>query len=97
MLTSADLSRVNLQQCAEATELDLEQFDACMQTNQYGQKISKDMTGGSQIGVQGTPSSVLISAKQNTQFLSGALSIEDLQPMINAALRSERTVKARNA
>ncbi|HBG35355.1 MAG TPA: copper resistance protein [Holosporales bacterium] len=46
------------------------------------------MAKGTEEGVSGTPGTIIIDAKGNTQLVPGALPFEQVKPMIEKALQS---------
>jgi protein-disulfide isomerase len=53
---AGQFSDVRLQAFADSLELDMEQFNACLETAKYQSKIEADLALGSEKGVDGTPS-----------------------------------------
>ena len=54
---------------------------------EYAQKVKDQMAKGSEEGVSGTPGTIIIDAKGQTQLVPGALPFEQIKPMIDAALK----------
>lgn len=78
-LTISDLKKY-------ATELGLneDQFDECLDTNKYAQKIADDMIEGEKIGVSGTPAFSI-----NGKLVSGALPFSSFKEAIDDQLQDE--------
>lgn len=74
-----------------AKELGLNEskFKDCLDTGKYAQHVKDDMSGGSAAGVTGTPGSILIDAKGDSQLLSGAVPFSTLKSAIDAALAAK--------
>ena len=61
------LTDENLKEYAEQLELDLDKFNACLESNKHQAAINEDMRIGQQAGVTGTPAFFV-----NGRFLNGA-------------------------
>ena len=57
------LSRTELPKIAEYVGLNVNDFNNCLSTGKYATKVEADFTEGVNVGVQGTPSSILIVKK----------------------------------
>lgn len=66
---------------ASETDLDMEQFTACLDQEKYGDQIDADLNEGYRSGVQGTPTFVI-----NGKMISGAVPFETFQQIIEAEL-----------
>src|SRR3989344_882390 len=73
-----------------AKELGLNEasFKQCLDSGEMAQKVKDQMAKGSEEGVTGTPGTIIIDAKGNTQLVPGALPFEQVKPMIEKALQS---------
>src|SRR3972149_4472554 len=73
-----------------AKELGLNEssFKQCLDSGEMAQKVKYQMAKGSEEGVTGTPGTIIIDAKGNTQLVPGALPFEKVKPMIEKALQS---------
>jgi len=69
-----DLNEENLKKWAEEMELDMTEFNTCLDTHKYAEKVKLSMTEGQKVGVSGTPS-VLIE----DQLVVGAVPFEDVE------------------
>lgn len=61
--------------------LDTEQFNMCLDTGKYAQKVQDDMKQGAAAGIRGTPGFII-----NGQLVSGAQPYSVFEQVINAAL-----------
>jgi protein-disulfide isomerase len=79
-----------LSSIAEATGLDMTQFDKCYSSNKYQSQVDQDAKDALAAGVTGTPSFVLIytdaTGKEVSQLIEGAQPIDVFQKDIDAAL-----------
>ena len=73
-----------------AKELGLNEssFQQCLDSGEMAQKVKDQMAKGSEEGVTGTPGTIIIDAKGNTQLVPGALPFEQVKLMIDKALKS---------
>ncbi|OGI97561.1 hypothetical protein A3A11_01890 [Candidatus Nomurabacteria bacterium RIFCSPLOWO2_01_FULL_43_15] len=73
-----------------AKELGLNEsaFKQCLDSGEMAQKVKDQMAKGTEEGVSGTPGTIIIDAKGNTQLVPGALPFEQVKPMIEKALQS---------
>lgn len=71
-----------------AKELGLNEssFKQCLDSGEMAQKVKDQMAKGSEEGVSGTPGTIIIDAKGNTQLVPGALPFEQIKTMIDKAL-----------
>ncbi|MFA6889326.1 MAG: DsbA family protein, partial [Candidatus Woesearchaeota archaeon] len=75
------LSAYDVKGYAAGLSLDTEQFNRCLDSNKYAEKIQNDMNLGIASGVQGTPAFVI-----NGQLVVGAQPYSVFQTAIDAAL-----------
>lgn len=61
---------------------------SCLDNNEMAQKVKDQMTKGTEEGVTGTPGTIIIDAKGDTQLIPGALPFDQVKPMIETALKS---------
>ena len=57
------LDQKQLPEIAKFAGLDVEDFNNCLATGKFKEKVEKDFTDGVNIGIQGTPSSIIILEK----------------------------------
>ena len=74
-----------LKQHAAAIGLDLEKFNACFDSSKYGERVQQQMSAGSQLGVQSTPSIFI-----NGRLVSGAQPYEVFAGIIDDELARTR-------
>ncbi len=72
----------NFKNWAKDLGLDEQQFNACLDSGKYAQKVKADFQEGSAKGVNGTPATFI-----NGQLVSGALPYETLQQIIESELK----------
>ncbi|KXK13410.1 MAG: DSBA oxidoreductase [Chloroflexi bacterium OLB14] len=78
-----------IQAFAELIELNMEEFNSCLDTNKYADLIKQDGEDALAAGIQATPSFVLtytVNGEVKTKQLQGAQSYEVFQQEIEAAL-----------
>ena len=69
-----DLSEDKLKEWAEELELDMDEFNTCLNTNKHAEKVKLGMAEGQKVGVRGTPSVLL-----EDELVVGALPFEDVK------------------
>lgn len=83
-------SKDNLKSFAKNFNLNTEQFNLCLDTDKYSQKVSNDRSDGNALGVNSTPtffiSKSLKGSLINGEKSVGVLSLEVFKSKINAAL-----------
>ncbi len=78
----------NLTPLAEELGLDKAQFQACLDSGKYTQRVQDDAKEGANSGVTGTPGSILINHKTGAIALkSGALPVEMFKQTIDEMLK----------
>ncbi len=65
------------------------QFDSCLDTGKYAQKIKDNMAKGSAIGIQGTPGFAIGSEAEGFRTISGACPATLFEQAINAELEGK--------
>lgn len=89
--TTSNGTGIALDQLAPiATEIGLNstKFQTCVDSGEFAQKVKDEETTGASEGVTGTPGTIIIDAKGNTQLIPGALPYEQVKPLIDAALNA---------
>ncbi|MBD3303719.1 thioredoxin domain-containing protein [Candidatus Woesearchaeota archaeon] len=76
-----DISEESLKEWAEELELGMDDFNECLDTHKYAEKVKKSMAEGQQVGVKGTPS-ILIE----DELVVGARPFEDFEKVIEKKL-----------
>lgn len=66
---------------AKGLELNLNQFNSCLDSGKYAQQVGADVEAGTKAGVSGTPSFFI-----NGRILVGAVPIEEFQKLIEEEL-----------
>ena len=75
------LAQDQLKQYAAELGLDVDGFNACLDSGQFASAVDQDAAEGQVIGVRGTPAFFI-----NGRFLSGAQPFEAFQEIIDAEL-----------
>ncbi|MBW3004431.1 DsbA family protein [Candidatus Woesearchaeota archaeon] len=76
-----DLSEDNLVAWAEELELNMDDFNECLDTHKYAEKVKKSMAEGQKVGVQGTPSMLI-----EDELVVGAQPYENFEKVIESKL-----------
>ncbi len=73
-----------------AKELGLNEakFQACLDSGEFTQKIKDQIATGTEEGVTGTPGTIIIDSKGQTQLIPGAVPFEQVKPLIESALNN---------
>jgi protein-disulfide isomerase len=82
----ADLGDDLYTQLAKDLGLNVSQFESCLSSDKYLDRIKSDMKGGVEAGVTGTPGSFVIDADGNAKAIKGALPYSSVQAAIEQAL-----------
>lgn len=73
-----------LESHAESIQLDLAQFQACLNTDKYAEAVRQDMADANKLGVTGTPSFVLtLTDPKNPSKVKGLAILKGAQPFDN--------------
>ena len=76
-----DLSEESLKTWAEEFELDMDDFNSCLDSHKHAEKVKLSMAEGQKVGVQGTPS-VLVE----DELVVGAQPFENFKKVIDSKL-----------
>ncbi|PLX62374.1 DsbA family protein [Sedimenticola selenatireducens] len=80
LFDQSDLSRSNLKEIAKQINLkDLEQFNSCLDKDQYADRVANDMAAGQAVGISGTPGFIIGYYNPDNGSLEGEL-ISGAQP-----------------
>jgi protein-disulfide isomerase len=72
---------------AEEMELDKDEFEECLDSNKYQDRVKQDLKEGRQLGVKGTPATFIVNNKTGeSEFFSGAQPFEKLKGLIEQML-----------
>lgn len=82
-----------LKSYAESIGLDIEQFEACLNTDKYADEVREDMAVADKLGITGTPSFVLArtdpqnpSKVRGINYIRGALPFDAFKQTLDEAL-----------
>ena len=78
----ANRTDYDLKRHAATAELDLPRFEACLDSDRFGDRVDEDMQSGQALGVTGTPAFFV-----NGRLLSGARPFQDFEELIEEELR----------
>lgn len=78
-----------LPQIAKEIGLDVGKFNTCLTSGKYDERIEKDVQNAAATGGQGTPWSIVIGPNGKKYPLSGAQPIENVQTLIETALKAK--------
>jgi protein-disulfide isomerase len=81
---AGDFTLDKLRQYAAAIQLNLDQFNACLNTSAHTGQVNQDVSDAKAVGVQGTPSFII-----NGKLVAGALPYSTFQQTIDAALSGQ--------
>ncbi|OGG08671.1 hypothetical protein A2154_04850 [Candidatus Gottesmanbacteria bacterium RBG_16_43_7] len=71
---------------AKEMGLNSSKFQTCLDSGEFTQKVKNEIATGSQEGITGTPGTIIIDTKGNTQLIPGALPYDQVKLLIDAAL-----------
>ena len=81
------LELTKLPELASELGLDPKNFNQCLDSGKYSEKISKSITEANSLGIQGTPAPFIIDNKGNITPLGGYVKYEVMKPMIEKSLK----------
>ena len=73
-------------QLANTLGLNRSKFDACYSAKKYNSRITADQADGTAAGVTGTPGTIIVAKDGSTSLVPGAVPIDQLKAMVDAAL-----------
>lgn len=73
----------NLKPLAEEIGVDGGEFEKCLNTGKYTNRVKEDMANGKNNGVTGTPAAFILNAKGEMRFISGALPLAQIQALVD--------------
>ncbi len=79
-------TRPRIEKMAQMLKLDMQKFNACLDSHKYQQQAMQDLKDGQAAGVKGTPSFFVIAPDGSQQFIEGALPYARFKEAIDAAL-----------
>jgi Protein-disulfide isomerase len=62
-------------------------FNECMKSGKFMQRVESDFKGGTDAGVRGTPTAFVVNEKGDVWFLPGAYPKEQIKALIEAAMK----------
>lgn len=80
-----NLSATDLPRLAQELGLNQNKFESCLNSGKYRDYVSQSISQGAAAGVQGTPGTILITAKGEKQLIKGALNFEMMKALIDKA------------
>lgn len=84
-----ELDTDNTSKTAEAIGIDKTQFENCLNSGKYAEKVKADYDSGISAGVQGTPHSIIVKDGKNYP-ISGALPYLETDPALYEALEESQ-------
>jgi len=80
------LDAAKLPEIAQFVGLDVNAFNTCLSSGKMAERVARDANEGAQIGVRGTPYSIIWNRKTGTQVpISGAYPIENVKQLLAQA------------
>lgn len=80
------LTPESITQAATGTGVDMTQFQSCLDSGEFAEKVAAQMAAGSTAGVTGTPGTFVIVDGKAVDFIGGALPIESIKATIDQYL-----------
>lgn len=75
-----------IDEAAEAAGVNMTTFSECLDSGKMAQKVSDQMSSGTQVGVSGTPGTFILTEDGAQEFISGAYPIEQVKASIDKYL-----------
>jgi len=85
-INSGWLSTDNIRRFASEIDLDAEQFDSCFNNKKYAEKITKNVNEGKTLGVDGTPTFIIIDSNGEMMTVRGAQPFGTFKEILDKAL-----------
>ena len=82
----------DLAKIAEKIGLDKTKFASCLDSNKYASRIAETSAEAAQLGIQGTPFSIIITADGKAAPISGALPYDDIKEAIKEILNNSTSL-----
>lgn len=80
------LTPESITQAATGTGVDMTQFQSCLDSGEFAEKVAAQMAAGSTAGVTGTPGTFVIVDGKAVDFIGGALPVESIKATIDQYL-----------
>lgn len=87
-VNSGWLSVDNIRKFASGIGLDMQQFNACFDSKRYAQKVIENFDEGRSVGVNGTPTFIIINNNGQTVTIPGAQPFETFKRVLDKMLES---------
>lgn len=81
------LNMDELPKLAASLGINESRFKSCLDSGKYADKVAKQMQGGTQAGVSGTPGNFVINQKGDVWLIPGAVPLESVKVIIDEALK----------
>lgn len=88
--TPEGLNQAELPKIAQFVGLNVDDFNSCLSSGKFKEKVDAQFTEGINAGVKGTPSSILITPDGSYIPIEGVRSIEELRQVIDALLEESK-------
>lgn len=75
-----------LEEAAVAVGLNADQFNECLNSGEFSDKVNAQMQGGQAAGVSGTPGTIVVTADGPQELIPGALPFEQVSEIIERYL-----------
>lgn len=87
LLNGSGFSTDMLKTWAKEIGLSASKFDACLAASKYQSKIDEDRNSGTAANVSGTPATIIIAKDGTKTLIPGALGLDQVKQMVDAALK----------
>jgi len=84
--TAGDTITTTMVNVAQTIGVNKAQFQSCLSTTKYAQKISDEIADGTKAGIQGTPGNIIMNAKGDVEVIPGAYPYEQLKAVVERLL-----------
>lgn len=75
---------------AKNLDIPIQEFEACRTSRMFSSRVLRDAENARAIGAQGTPTTVIVSAKGSKSRIDGFVSYDEMKTMIERMLFSEQ-------
>ncbi len=80
------LSVDNIKKFASSIDLNMEQFDSCFDGKKYAQRVAEGLSEGKTVGVNGTPTFIIIDSNGKMMTVRGAQPFSTFKQILDEAL-----------
>lgn len=85
-LANGKLSPDDIQQAAQTAGVNMDSFNTCLDSGEMADKVAKEQTAGGQVGVTGTPGTLVVTKDGAQEIIPGALPEAQIKTIVDKYL-----------